>query len=100
MQDPESHSQLGDRAPKVLRKEELGEGLVGPKKTTTPQEDQENQLTWTFGDSQRLDHQPQSERGLDLDPCPPSFPTYVAEVQLGFHAGPPTTGMEGLSLTL
>ena len=35
-----------------------------------PQEDQQCQLTWTLGDSQRLNHQPKSIHRLDLcTPC-------------------------------
>ena len=46
--------------------EELGEGLRGLKGIGTPQEDQKSQLTWTLRGSQRLNHQPKSEHGLDL----------------------------------
>jgi hypothetical protein len=43
------------------------------------------------GGSQRLNHQPKREHGLDL-----ALPqhTYVVGVQLGLHAGSPTTGVE------
>ena len=40
--------------------EELEEGLKGLKGMGTPQEDQQSQLTWTPGSSQRLSHQPKS----------------------------------------
>ena len=48
--------------------EELGEGLSGTKRTGTLQEDQESQLTWTLGGSQRVNHQPKSKHQLDLGP--------------------------------
>jgi hypothetical protein len=48
--------------------EELRERLRDCKRTGTPQEDQQSQLTCTFGDSQRLNHQPKSEHGLDIGP--------------------------------
>ena len=48
--------------------EELGERLRDLKKTGTPQEDQESQLVWILGGSQRLNHQPKSEQELDLGP--------------------------------
>jgi hypothetical protein len=49
--------------------EELGEGLRDLKRTGTPQEDQQSQLSWTFGGSQRLNHdKPKNEHKLDL--CP------------------------------
>ena len=48
--------------------EELGEGLRDLEWIGTPQEDQQNQLTWTFVGSQRLNHQLKSIHGLDLSP--------------------------------
>ena len=42
-----------------------------------------------FGGSQKLNQQPNSMQGLDLSSC-----TYVADVYLGLHPGPPTTGAE------
>ena len=51
----------------------------------TLQEDQQNQLTWTLGGSQRLNHQPKCIRGLDV--APPAPRTYIADVQLSFHVG-------------
>ena len=68
--------------------EELAEGLKALTEMGTPQEHQQIQLTWTPGSSQRLSHQPKSTHGLDQRP--PS--TYVADVQLSLHVGPPTTG--------
>jgi hypothetical protein len=47
----------------------------GPKRTGTPQEDQQSHLTWTLGASQRLNHQPKGK--VDLGPC-----TYIAVEQL------------------
>ena len=43
--------------------EELGEGLKELKGMTTPKKDQQFQLTWTLGSSQRLSHQPKSMKG-------------------------------------
>ena len=63
------------------------EGFRGPKKTVTPQEDQESELTWTLGDSQRLNLQPKSIQGLDLSP------PHISDIQLGLSVGPPTTGV-------
>jgi hypothetical protein len=65
-------------------KEELGERSRDLKKTWTPKEEQQSQLTWTLGVCQRLNQQTESELGLDLGPC-----SYVDE-RLGLHAGPPT----------
>ena len=45
--------------------EELEEGLKGLKGMGTPQEDQQSQLTWTPGSSQRLSHQTKSIQGLE-----------------------------------
>ena len=67
---------------------ELGEGLKNSEVIGSPQEDQQSQLTWTFGDSQRLSHQPKSIHGLDLS----FYPTYGVEMQFGYHVGPSTTG--------
>jgi hypothetical protein len=61
---------------------------MDPEWIGTPQEDQQSQLTWTLGGSQRLSYQPKSIYGLDLTPSP----TYVADVQLNLHKGPPTIG--------
>ena len=65
----------------------MGERFRDQKSTGTVQEDQQNQLTWTLGDPQRLNHQPKSMYGLDLDHL------YIcSDEQLSLHAGPPTTG--------
>jgi hypothetical protein len=48
--------------------EEWEEGLKEPEESKTPQENLENQLTWAHRDSQRLNHQPESIRGMDLGP--------------------------------
>ena len=57
-----------DRAWRLYGRAE--EGLQAPEGTGTPQEDQQSQLTWTLGGSQRLNHQPKSIHGLDLVlPC-------------------------------
>jgi hypothetical protein len=40
--------------------EVLGEGLKALKVMATPQEDQQCQLTWTTGSSQRLSYQPKN----------------------------------------
>ena len=45
---------------------ELGEGFKDPKRIRMLEEDQQNQLHWTFGGSQRLTHKPTSKHGLDL----------------------------------
>ena len=66
--------------------EEMGEGLKDSKRTGTPQEDQQSQLTWTLGGSQRLNHQRKYIHGLDLTPTPK---IYEADMQL--HVGLPPT---------
>jgi hypothetical protein len=45
--------------------EELWEGFTALKGTGTSQEDQQNQLTWTPGSSQSLNHQPKNILGLE-----------------------------------
>ena len=69
----------------------LGEGLRDLEGIRAPQEDQQSQLTWG---SQRLNHQPNSKPGPDLDTS-----TYVTDVQLGLHAGSQQLDW-GLILTL
>jgi hypothetical protein len=49
----------------------------------TAEEDQQSQLTWTLGSSQRLNHQPKCIQGLGL-----GLFTCVADVQLGLHVAP------------
>jgi hypothetical protein len=44
----------------------IGVGLREPKRTGMPQEDQQSQKAWILGGSQRLNHQPKNEHGLDL----------------------------------
>lgn len=48
-------------------------------------------LIWTLGGSQRLNNKSKSihTRAGPRPPC-----TYVADLQFGFHAGPPTIGAE------
>ena len=62
--------------------EELGEGLMDPKRMGTPQVDQQNQLTWNTGSSWRLNHQTKSMHSLDNVPG-----TNEAYVQFGLHVG-------------
>jgi hypothetical protein len=57
--DAETHSQPLHRAQEVLWGS-WGEGLRNPEGIRTSQEDQQSQLTWTFGGSQRLNHQPKT----------------------------------------
>jgi hypothetical protein len=45
---------------------ERGRGLRDLKRTRTLQEDQQSQLIWTLGGSQRLNHQPKSKHRLNL----------------------------------
>ena len=45
--------------------EELKEGLKALKGMGTPQEDQQSQLTWISGSSQRLSHHPKIIQGLE-----------------------------------
>lgn len=54
-------------------------------------------ITWTLGDPQKLNHQPTNKLGLDLASTPHS---YVADVQLGHHVGPPTTEAKWVGLSL
>jgi hypothetical protein len=69
--------------------EELGEGLKDPEGIETPQKDQQNQLIWTLGSSQRLNYQPKRKHGLDLaHPNPPYI--YIVDIQLIFSGGFPS----------
>ena len=63
--------------------EELVEGLKALKGIRTLQEEEETQLTWTPGSSQRLSHQPKNIHGLDRVPR-----RYAADVQLSLYVGP------------
>lgn len=47
--------------------EELGEGLRNLKRAEAPRENQQGQVTWTFGGYQETES-PKSEHGLDLGP--------------------------------
>jgi hypothetical protein len=47
--------------------EDYGEGLGEQTVSRTPQEDQQCQLTWAHGGSQRLSHRPKNMQSLDLD---------------------------------
>jgi hypothetical protein len=42
-----------------------GEGFKAMKGIGTPQENQQSQLTYTLGDSQKWGHQPKNVHGLD-----------------------------------
>jgi hypothetical protein len=62
---------------------ELGKSWKKLRRRTTPQEDQQSQLTWTSGSSQRLSHQPGSIHGLVRGPwhiCSKGLP-YLASVE-------------------
>ena len=61
---------------------ELREGLRKPEGIGTLQEDQQSQLAWTLGGSQRLTHQPKPN---ELYTAPAS------DAQLGLHVGPPAS---------
>jgi hypothetical protein len=50
--------------------EELGERLHALKGIEIPQEDQQSQLNWTLGSSQRLSHQAKNIHGLNQVPHP------------------------------
>ena len=65
---------------------ELGEGWRAPKGIGTLQEDQQNQLAWTFGDSQRTEAPTKEVR-------PRHRCTYVVDVQVSLNVSPPTTGV-------
>jgi hypothetical protein len=69
--------------------EELWEGLRNPKRTETPQEEKQSQLTLTLGGSQSLNHQLESKHGLDLETY-----TFVANMQFVLHADFSTTGAD------
>ena len=62
---------------------ELEEGLKVLKGIGTPQEDQQNQLSWTLGCFQRLSHQPRTKLVWTEDPS-----TYIEESQLSLHMDP------------
>lgn len=72
--------------------EELGEGLKDLEEMLTLHEDQQSQLTLNLEGSHSLNHQPKSIQGLDLGPY-----TCVADVQLGLHVAPLTTGSGAVS---
>ncbi|GAB1286271.1 Expressed sequence AI182371 [Apodemus speciosus] len=57
--DAETHSQTLDGERGAL--EELGEEQRDLKRTGTPQEHQQSQLTWTLGGSQSLNYQPKNK---------------------------------------
>jgi hypothetical protein len=57
---------------------ELGEGLKEMKERATPLEDQQSQLTWTPGSSQRLSHQLAAHMGWSEPPG-----TYLTEDWFG-----------------
>ena len=63
--------------------EMLREGLRDLKRTGTPKEDQQNQLTWNLGGSLRQNYQPKTIQGLDLGHL-----HIIANVQLGLHGSP------------
>jgi hypothetical protein len=65
--------------------EEFGGRAESPDGYRTPQEDQEDQLTWTLGIFQRLSHQPNT--GWMRPPR-----TYVTDVQLNLPVGLSTPG--------
>jgi hypothetical protein len=67
--------------------EELREGLKALKGIGTPQEDQQCQLTWTLGSSQRLSYQPKSIHRLDLGPW-----HRRSRCAVSLYVDPPTTG--------
>jgi hypothetical protein len=54
----------------------------------TLQDDQQSQLTWILGGSQRLNHQPKSIHGLDL-----GNPHICSRVQRSLYPCPPTIGV-------
>lgn len=62
----------------------LSKELKGLEVIETTQDDQQSQITWSLGDSQRLNHQAKSISMLDLVPH-----TYVADGQLGHPTGTP-----------
>jgi len=68
--------------------------IEGPERATNSTEDQQNQLTWIFGDSQRLSHQLKRIHWLDVGPH-----TCITLVQLSLHVGPKQLELE-LSLKL
>jgi hypothetical protein len=72
-----------------------GERLQAPKGVGTPQEDQQSQLTWILGNSQRL-NTPTREH---TQAGPRSPHTYVTDVQPGLYVGPEQLELE-LSQTL
>jgi hypothetical protein len=74
--------------------EELGEELMDPEGIRMPEENQQSQLIWTLGGSQRLGHQPKNIEGLYLVPHPC---TYIVDVQCGLHTGSPTIGVGTVS---
>ena len=69
--------------------DELVEGLGALKVIETPQENQQTQLIWALGGSQRLNHQSINYR-LDLATL-----SYVVYVQPGLHVGPKQLEVEG-----
>lgn len=64
--------------------EELGIKSNKLEESSIPHDDLKSQLTWDHVSSLNLKHQPRSTQGLVLG----SFPTFVADMQLGLHVGP------------
>jgi hypothetical protein len=64
--DADTHSQMLIEVRKSY--ERVGKRLKNTKGIGTPQGNQQSELTWTLGGSQRLNHQPKSLYGLDLVP--------------------------------
>ena len=73
-------------------------GRVGEVIDRPIEEDQQSQLTWTLGGSQRLSHQPKSMHGLDLAPTSPTHNIYSRCVAWSSYC--PKQWEQGLSLTL
>ena len=66
----------------------MGAGLRDLKEIGTPQEEQQNKPTWTFGGPLGTDLPIKEQSQVEPNPSP----IYVAGVQLGCCVGPLTTG--------
>ena len=68
--------EVGDSYERIRR-------ILAPKGIGTSLENQQNQLTWTLGVSQRLNHQPKNMSWLNL-----GLAALIADVQFCLHMGP------------
>ena len=71
--------------------EELGKGVSRLNEIGTPQENWQNQLTWNSESYQGLSTNQKAYRSYIM-----IHGTFVVNVQLSLHMGPPTCGAEAI----